>query len=183
MTSKKNIELHPVLIKTSLLITSFYLAAIPGIHACTPQGHITFHNESSYPIKLIITRALKKEVACLTVKKEKWSKKQKKLCSGAINYRHDTINISPENKAKGICQEKNGYRIATTETIFMKDGSEQKGPYMISRHYESNILNTYILSRLHHEGNQKYITSSGCASIAFFSPSVCSVYFRMANKK
>ena len=151
-----------------MLLKKIYLYAIPcclmitEIHACTPKGHIVFHNNTWSTLHLKIQRISDKHIDCFLKAKNSWSEKQEKACS-KIQYKNEMITLAPKHSTKGICWNQDKMRLIEFSTTYTNLGKTHAGPGGLISKYVSSLNKKTMQGAVNHQGDQTLIKSSGAS--------------------
>ena len=172
--------------KKYLFIIPFCLV-ISESHACYPKGHIVFYNNSFSPLKVMLRGVPSSEIVCLSKARNKWTGKEKKICSKKITYSYKTIVIDPKTHTEDICWSKGPKEqwqwLESFEVTYKHLGLEHKGPVgKFNRHklWWDDSYRYHLTVHTMHRGDQTLIKSKGCENQ---QPSQrCHVKFDMSTK-
>ena len=176
--------------KIHLTIILFFLAAASNSYACTPRGHIKFHNHTKIPITLTVFRYEDpsgdehKKCVELARKMKKWPIilcPLKKIVS-------DIIIIEPGKTTSGICwverEKSKGIfyfkkRVSHFNTSFKHNNRVVSGPGGIVDFQDFFLYFADYFTRVgEYTGDQSIITFSGCKLLSL----ICTVDFKMKKK-
>ena len=185
------IENNSLCSRIYLSIALFFLATASNSYACTPRGHIKFHNATKMPISITAFRVedpfSKEREKC--IKREKEDRKEKrKLTPCYLRVIEDkTIVVNPGKTTSGVCWSKSKkYRglnyniklLRRVELSFKHNNHVVSGPILIMNPKHGGTTLDYSNKVIKHGGNQSVITSVGCSSNAI----ICTVDFKMNRK-
>ena len=179
--SKRLIKIYP------LTLCVFLIAKTDG-YACEDRfaGHIKFSNKTNIPIDIVVLRINEEKIYlgdCIATdartKKCKLRSTKVFFVSKVIKkMKNEKITVQAKTTLGGLCwvdrdEHKNKRMVSHFKTSFKYNGKTVQGP-------EGEIVadkHRYYTGRRirKHEGNQKYITSSGCSN----GNRICTVDFKL----
>ena len=150
-----------------------------GVIACTPAGHIDFHNHAAIPLKLVIKTLPGSVVNCKIP--DKVTGLKDKGCKGYnLKYQKYTINIPAKKHGKlglhnGVCISNDDLYMVSYRTL-IADGKNPpvNGPVADVNWFVKD--KSSVGFELKHGGHHGYITSVGCNKYSR-SSTMCVVRF------
>ena len=174
-----------------LTIALFFLVTASNGYACTPRGHVKFHNHTKIPITVTVFRAedpfSDRRKKCLeNARKNKKGKVTDCYVKSIIS---NIIVVKPGKTTSGICwaeRFKHGVflslkkRMKSFTTSFKYNNHEVSGPGgKVDFQFQGFHTSDYMTKIGKHTGDKSVITFSGCNHKRL----ICTVNFKMNEGK
>ena len=187
----KIMENNSLCSRICLTIALFFLVTASNGYACTPRGHIKFHNRTKIPITVTAFRMKDpfspEHKKCIEQVQEDNKKKRKVTRCDLKHIKSNVIVVKPGKTTSGICwSERKKYRgiyhnikeLMNFTTSFNHNNNVLSGPSLKVGIDHISTVDDYSGKIDFHLGNQSVIRSVGCSSFSL----ICTVDFKM-NKK